>query len=90
MTNPAMLLLDEPLAALAPIVVEELGAAISAMMATGDMALVLVEQHADLALAKAEDAVIIERGRIAHRAKSADLRADHATLERYIGLKIGD
>jgi branched-chain amino acid transport system ATP-binding protein len=90
MTNPAMLLLDEPLEGLAPIVVEELGAAISLMMQAGDMALLLVEQHADLALAKAENAVILERGRIAHRARSADLRADHATLERLIGLKIGD
>ena len=50
MTNPSILLLDEPLEGLAPIIVEELAAAIRRMADDGDMALVLVEQHAELAL----------------------------------------
>ena len=50
MTNPALLLLDEPLEGLAPIVVEELAAAIRRMTSEGSNAFILVEQHADIAL----------------------------------------
>jgi branched-chain amino acid transport system ATP-binding protein len=88
MTNPSLLLLDEPLEGLAPIVVEELGRIITAMSRDAAMTLVLVEQHAEVALAMTDEAVIIERGCIAHRARSADLLADHETLDRYIGLNL--
>jgi branched-chain amino acid transport system ATP-binding protein len=88
-TNPALLLLDEPFEGLAPIVVEELVAAIRAMVAEGGMTFILVEQHAALALEMTERAMIVERGRVVHEAASAALRADAATLDRYIGLKIG-
>jgi branched-chain amino acid transport system ATP-binding protein len=90
MTNPDLLLLDEPLEGLAPIVIEELAAAISRMRQEDSLALVLVEQHAEIALALTEDAVVIERGAIAHRAKSADLAKDAATLNRTIGLKLAE
>jgi branched-chain amino acid transport system ATP-binding protein len=89
MTNPAVLLLDEPLEGLAPIIVEELTAAVRRMTADEGMALVLIEQHAEVALRLTEAAVVMERGVIAHRARSADLLADHATLDRYLGLKLG-
>jgi len=88
MTNPSVLLLDEPLEGLAPIIVEELTAAIRQMSGGDGMALVLVEQHAEIALALTQDAVIIERGLIAHRGASRSLLADHATLDRYIGLDL--
>jgi branched-chain amino acid transport system ATP-binding protein len=86
MTNPALLLLDEPLEGLAPIIVEELASSLKHL--TG-MAMVLVEQHTDIALELTQHAVLIERGRIAHRARSADLSRDEATLERLVGLKVG-
>lgn len=89
MTNPAILLLDEPMEGLAPIIVEEITAAIGKMMSEGNLTTVLVEQHADMVLSMSDEAIILERGRIAHSAPAAELRADHATLERYIGLKIG-
>ena len=88
MTNPDVLLLDEPLEGLAPIIVEELTAAIRRMAKDGGMALVLVEQHAEVALDLTEDAVVIERGVIAHRAKSLDLLADRDTLDRFVGLNL--
>jgi branched-chain amino acid transport system ATP-binding protein len=84
MTNPAMLLLDEPLEGLAPIIVEELVRALRNI----DMATVLVEQHTGVALELTRDAIVIERGTVAHRAKSADFAKDTATLERYVGLKV--
>jgi branched-chain amino acid transport system ATP-binding protein len=87
-TNPALLLLDEPLEGLAPIVVEELTAAVRQMAEDGSIAIVLVEQHATAALRLTEEAVIIERGTIAHRGASADLLAAPAVLDRYLGLKL--
>jgi branched-chain amino acid transport system ATP-binding protein len=88
MTNPALLLLDEPLEGLAPIIVEELSAAIRLMIAEEGTALILVEQHAEVALSLTEEAVVLERGEIVHRARSNDLLGDHATLERLIGLRL--
>lgn len=90
MTNPSILLLDEPLEGLAPIIVEELVTAIRRMAEEGGMSLVLVEQHADVALGLTEQAIIIERGLVAHRAASRDLLNDRATLDRYIGLNLKD
>jgi branched-chain amino acid transport system ATP-binding protein len=86
MTNPAVLLLDEPLEGLAPIIVEELTAALRKMAENDSMGFVLVEQHAEVALALTTEAVVMERGMIAHRARSFDLRNDVAVLDRYLGL----
>jgi len=85
MTNPALLLLDEPLEGLAPIIVEELAAALRNLRG---IATILVEQHAEVALALTQEAVVIERGRIVHRAPSAEFARDGETLERYLGLKL--
>ncbi|MGE3146135.1 MAG: ABC transporter ATP-binding protein [Pseudorhodoplanes sp.] len=90
MTNPDLLLLDEPLEGLAPIIVEELTAAIGRMTAEQGTAFILVEQHAEIALSLTDQAVVIERGIVAHRARSRDLLADQATLDRLIGLKMQD
>jgi branched-chain amino acid transport system ATP-binding protein len=88
MTNPALLLLDEPLEGLAPIIVEELARALKRMITDEGTAVVLVEQHAEIALSLTEQAVLLERGAIVHRARSEDLLKDHATLDRYIGLRV--
>jgi branched-chain amino acid transport system ATP-binding protein len=85
MTNPALLLLDEPLEGLAPILVEELAAALKNLQG---MATILVEQHTEAALALTEHAVVIERGAIVHRARSAEFARDAPTLERLVGLKV--
>jgi branched-chain amino acid transport system ATP-binding protein len=88
MTNPRLLLLDEPLEGLAPILVEELAAAIRRMTRDEGVAMVLVEQHAETALRLTDAALVIERGRIAHRADSAELLADRAALGRHLGLDL--
>jgi branched-chain amino acid transport system ATP-binding protein len=87
MTNPALLLLDEPLEGLAPIVVDELSAAIRRMLNERSNAVMLVEQHVEIALSLMENVIVLERGRIVHRGRSTDLLADHAALERLIGLR---
>jgi branched-chain amino acid transport system ATP-binding protein len=88
MTNPLVLLLDEPLEGLAPIVVEELAAAILKMRDEEGIAFILVEQHAELALALTNESLILERGAVAHRAPSSALLNERAILDRYLGLKI--
>ncbi len=90
MTNPQLLMLDEPLEGLAPIIVEELARAIERMALDQGTALILVEQHVEIALSLSQDAIVLERGRIVHRAPAGELRKDAATLERYIGLRIAD
>jgi branched-chain amino acid transport system ATP-binding protein len=89
MTNPALLLLDEPLEGLAPIIIEAISLAFKRLVADKSLAILLVEQHTDIALELTQDAMLIERGRIAHRARSAELARDAATLERVVGLKVG-
>jgi branched-chain amino acid transport system ATP-binding protein len=88
MTNPALLLLDEPLEGLAPIVVEELAGAIGRMIKEEANAFILVEQHVEIALPLTRQALVLERGRIAYSGASAELLADHAALDRLIGLKL--
>src|SRR6185295_17256811 len=70
MTNPSLLLLDEPLEGLAPVIVEELIAAITLMLSDRRTAIVLVEQHTDIALELTEEAVVLERGAIEWRGRS--------------------
>ena len=85
-TNPKLLLLDEPMEGLAPIIVEELGAAIGELIAGQEMAVILIEQHALLALRLTQQAVILDRGRVVHRAKSELLAQDHSTLSSLLGV----
>jgi branched-chain amino acid transport system ATP-binding protein len=87
MLNPALLLLDEPLEGLAPIIVEELTAALHNL---AGVAMILVEQHAEIALSLTEQAVVIERGRIAHRGASRELLSDESLLERYVGVQASE
>lgn len=90
MSNPSLLLLDEPLEGLAPIIVEELSRAVRRMTKDEGTTVILVEQHADIALALTEQAVVLERGAIAHRSRCQDLLRDAALLDRLIGLKLNE
>ncbi len=90
MTNPTLLLLDEPLEGLAPIIVDELAAAIRRMTADEGTAFILVEQHTEVALSLTDDAIVLERGNIVHRARSRDLLQEQATLDHLIGLRLAE
>jgi branched-chain amino acid transport system ATP-binding protein len=60
------------------------------MLAEQGTAFILVEQHAEIALSLTENAIVLERGQVVHRAPSAELWNDHATLDRLIGLKVAE
>lgn len=85
MLNPKVLLLDEPLEGLAPRIVQDLLHIIERMVAAGDMAVVLVEQHARQVLAITQQALVLERGRVVYSGGSAELLADAAAQERWLG-----
>jgi branched-chain amino acid transport system ATP-binding protein len=87
--NPRVLLLDEPMEGLAPILVQELSAAIRKMVEESGVALVLVEQHARLALGLTNQAVVFDRGRVVHASSSQALLADSAALERLVTVSSG-
>jgi branched-chain amino acid transport system ATP-binding protein len=87
MTNPALLLLDEPLEGLAPIVVKEIAVRIRHMMAEGRLAIMLAEQHTRFALRLTDAVIVLERGRIAHAGASAPLLHDQGALDRLVGMQ---
>ncbi len=87
MTNPELLLLDEPLEGLAPIIVDELAASIRNL---SGMATLLVEQHTEIALSLTAETLVIERGRIAWQGASAALARDERLLERYVGMRVDE
>jgi len=84
--NPRVILLDEPLEGLAPIIVEELIAALTRIVRQEGLAAILVEQNAHKILGVTDRAVILERGAIVHQGDSAALRADSGVLETFLGV----
>jgi len=80
MGNPSLLLMDEPLEGLAPIIVEHLLLALKRLVSEHSLAMILVEQHAKLALQVTENAMVLNRGRVSHFGPSAELLADPQRL----------
>jgi branched-chain amino acid transport system ATP-binding protein len=86
MTNPKLLLLDEPMEGLAPIIVQELVKVIGGIVRAGEFAVIVVEQHARLALGLTTQAMVLDRGRVVHRSTSEALLADPTMLDRLVAV----
>jgi branched-chain amino acid transport system ATP-binding protein len=84
--NPKIMLLDEPLEGLAPIIVEELLAALTRLIRDEGMSAILVEQNPQKILGVTDHAVILERGAVVYRSTSAALKADRVMLETHLGV----
>jgi branched-chain amino acid transport system ATP-binding protein len=84
--RPSVLLLDEPLEGLAPVICEELMAAFAELAKTGDMTILLVEQRIQSALDFADHVIILERGRVAWAGTPKALSDDHEAVERLLGV----
>jgi branched-chain amino acid transport system ATP-binding protein len=84
--NPKLLLLDEPLEGLAPIIVEELLRSIERVVRDEGLSAILVEQNPRLILGMTHRAVVLDRGAIVHESDSATLRAHPEHLERLLSV----
>lgn len=86
MTNPQILLLDEPLEGLAPMVAQDLLRTLATLGHDNEMSIIVVEQHPQQILSLAQHAIILERGRIVYRGAASALQADPAAQDRWLGL----
>ena len=85
--NPKLLLLDEPLEGLAPIIVEELLRAIRRITREEGMSAIIVEQHPQAILAISHQAVVLDQGRVIHSGNAAELLQQTDLLDRLLGVK---
>jgi branched-chain amino acid transport system ATP-binding protein len=86
MISPRILLLDEPMEGLAPIIVQELLRVIRRLVSQEGMSVIVVEQHARMALSLTQRAIVLDRGRIVHDSDSASLLADGEKLDRLVAV----
>ena len=84
--NPTLLLLDEPLEGLAPIIVEELLRSIARVVRDEGMSAIIVEQNPRHILPITHQAVVLDRGAVVHRGDSEALLADPQTLDRWLSV----
>ena len=84
--NPRLLLLDEPLEGLAPIIIEELLRAIRRVAREDGLSSIVVEQHPHMVLGVTDDCIVLDRGSIAYRAASQALLDDPAPLDQWLGV----
>jgi branched-chain amino acid transport system ATP-binding protein len=89
MGNPTLLLMDEPLEGLAPVIVDALLAGLERLKGEAGLAMLLVEQHAHIALGFAENAMVLDRGRIVFSGPSRDLLAAPECIEALMGVAAG-
>ena len=86
LTNPSVLLMDEPTEGLAPVIVEALAAILQRLRGQGALSIVLVEQNSRVALAFSPRTLVMDKGRIVYDGHSAALAADPERLARLIGV----
>jgi branched-chain amino acid transport system ATP-binding protein len=86
-TNPTVLLMDEPSEGLAPVVVEQLVAAIHDLVGGRTLSVLLVEQRVDIALDLASRCIVMDRGRIVRDAPSSDYRTGIIDMADMMGLE---
>jgi branched-chain amino acid transport system ATP-binding protein len=84
--NPRLMLLDEPTEGLAPIIIEELLAALRSIIRDEGLSAIIVEQHAQKILGVTDNAVILDRGTIVHAGTSRSLIEDPGPLEQHLGV----
>lgn len=86
-TNPALLLLDEPLEGLAPVVAQDVARCIAQVAESEGMSIILIEQDASFALGLTHQAVILERGMVVRSGPCQAIAQDRDALEQYVGIR---
>jgi len=86
MGNPRLLLMDEPLEGLAPVIVDQIVAVIHRIRAESDMAILIVEQHVDIALEFSQRVIVLDRGMMVYHNGPAGSPPDRATIENLVSV----
>jgi uncharacterized protein (UPF0261 family)/ABC-type branched-subunit amino acid transport system ATPase component len=87
--EPRLLVMDEPTEGLAPVIVEQVAAALKALAAEGEIGVLLIEQNLGVAIAVADRIGVMVNGRIAHELPAAELAANRELQERLLGVRSG-
>ena len=86
LTNPSVLLMDEPTEGLAPVLVDTLIEVLGKLRAEAELSIILIEQNSRVAFAFSPRTVILDKGRIVYDGESEPLRADPERLAKLIGI----
>ena len=84
MTNPDLLIMDEPSEGLAPLIIKQIGEVITRLK--GQLTVFLVEQNFNMALSVADDVYIVSRGQVVYQGKPEDLRHDEETKAKWLAV----
>lgn len=85
-SDPELLLLDEPVEGLAPLVVQEMVAAINRMRVEARLTIIMAESKHEIALAHSDRCIVLDHGVMVHASRSAELLAHHALLDKLLGV----
>jgi branched-chain amino acid transport system ATP-binding protein len=85
--NPSLLLLDEPLEGLAPVIVDYIVDVISRICLEDDMSIVIVEQHVEIALQFSNRVVVMDRGKIVYENIASNVKPDREAIEGFIEVR---
>ncbi|RXT54348.1 ABC transporter ATP-binding protein [Bradyrhizobium betae] len=86
-SNPKILLLDEPFEGLAPVIIEQLADALNRVRRAGDLTIVLVEHHVELAFSLTDSSIVLDRGRVAWAGTNDELRSNPSKLASLLGFE---
>jgi branched-chain amino acid transport system ATP-binding protein len=84
--RPSVLLLDEPLEGLAPVICDEIMEALARLTRDSGATIILVEQQIERAMGFADNVLLMERGRVGWFGSASELRSNHGLIDRYIGV----
>ena len=87
--EPRLLVMDEPTEGLAPVIVQHVEQSLRALVAEGEIGILLIEQNLGVALDVADTIAVMVNGRIAHQMPAAQLAADRSLQEQLLGVKSG-
>jgi branched-chain amino acid transport system ATP-binding protein len=87
MGNPSVLLLDEPLEGLAPVIVDYIVEVINRIRSEDNMSIVIVEQHVEIALQFSNRVMVMDRGKVVYENVSSDIKPDRAAIEGFIEVR---
>ena len=85
--NPQLLLLDEPLEGLAPVIIDYIVDVIDKIQSEGDLSIIIVEQHVDIAVQFSDRVIVMDRGKIVYENLAKNSKPDRSAIEGFIEVR---